>query len=1042
MSSRSTSPKPPSTSSLKAGLNSTKLHPETVFPSDLNLTSDVDWTFDKAVGGPPEQRSAGRCQCRETDDNEAGCLDESCFNFACMEECGPSCQHPNCGNQNISKKKWRPLEICPTPNKGHGLFAIKPIPKRSFIIEYCGEVVGERKLNERFAQYQAKNDRMLYILELSKGLYIDARSKGGVARFINHSCKPNCTMEKWKVRGNYRMVVFALRDIKKDEELTFDYKWDRRKGRPRTKCYCGVEECRGYLETDTAPVFEEVDGEGKKVGDWRKPTPNETGITLVGQTIKIYFEGNYSYLEAEVDDYNPDMGNYKVRYLCDDEVAEEKLVMKDIFIFDEKITNDIKKRKGRTSLSSKVNVYDGDEDRNETGAIISSKGGVDDRSTNLFISRGCHEFITKKTIIPEMQSKYGVRADQKLTKRSSLNLDDLETITDLNAQMTHFIGITFTGPGNAPTLALDSLKKWIEIFKSQLPPPAPAALPAHNQYEAPSHADVFSSQTTCYVCCPEASTSTLKMVVDSLQSQSVAVSISNKQTKVSLHDPTTTLTTFTFLSGSPDMEKWFQEQAYNQFKNDGEHLLFGREFLESWTQLTQDSTYIQTLSESIAAPVHVTSPAANQPKPMIWYGCNPNDLGLVHNGVISRAVDSLKGSKFVFAPSPVFNPIKDRVLQFLNGQATYVEPWLQITALNNTQQTAEELQSIVSTCLSHQNHLSSKSCAHPFFSSKPSPPPLLSPSDAETMAAELIILGQVCESGGLKGALRRRNIHASTLCGMFWSGGKPLAARILAITSLYMAHKSSSCLLTKPMRLHSLEDVVDVYYQTIYPNNVMDRQGEEMLDICRRVISLETEVADKLGWRLGTAYGDWVWWKILDIEQNGKVKELSQPILNARAVATSGQVGSSDGGRFVAETDGIDLAVAAYAMFQFDDSITKKVSQSLLNGSPSGAAKAFSGILTAVENKKTEKYKDHFRVKSLITSSNKNNPFLSHNHAAAPPTTTRRAYVSGVAMQFHTIASDLNLTAISESVQDGGVTLIGGEKVRRHEERSDELGMR
>ncbi|GMH79550.1 hypothetical protein TrST_g4568 [Triparma strigata] len=1008
-----------------AGLNGCKLHPSTVLPNDLTLVDSVDWSFDDALI-TPHRGSAARCQCRPTSDNSEGCQDDSCVNFACLEECGSACPHPRCGNQNIDKKIWRKLEIRPTPKKGHGLFALEDIPAKKFIVEYCGEVVGEKKLNQRFADYLKVNDRMLYVLELAKGIYIDARSKGGVARYINHCCTPNCTMEKWKVRGNYRMVVFALRDIKKDEELTFDYKWDRRKGRPLTKCHCESPECRGYLETEAVSVFEEVDEDGKKIGDWRRLKEGESGMALIGHTIKIYFEGNYSYLEAEVNDYNPGTGTHNVRYIIDDEVSDEKLT-DDVFIYDETITNEITKKKGRTSISSRVNVYDGDEDRNETGAVISSSTNqFQDKTTNiLYVSKACHEFIARKAIIPTLLSKYGVRAEQKLTKRSALTLDDLHEIADLNPEMTHFIAITFTGPGKAPDLALDSLKRWTEVYKAQLPPPAP--IMATSSFEVPSVTDVFSpSQTSCHVCVPEESVPTLSMVVSRLKSQSVAIEITKKtEPTKSVHNKQMKLIAFTILSGSPDMEKWFQEQAYGQFKNDGECIMFGRDFMESWSQLIKDNVYIKHLAEAINAPVHITLPI-NQEKPMIWYGCNPKDIGEVHNGVIGRALDAVKGCEFLLAQPQVFEPIKGRLLEFLAGQATYAAPWLTITPQDGSKETAKQLKSIASACFVHQAHLASKSAAHPFFSSKPALPANVKQPDTEVMAAELVILGQVCLGGALKGALKRQNVHASSICGMFWSGGPPRAARILAITSLYIAHKSSSGLLTKPMRLHSLEDVVEIYYQTIYPNNVMDRQGEEMLDICKRVISLETEVAEKLSWRLGTAYGEWIWWKILEIETKGAGKELTQVMLNARAVATSGQVGSWNGGRFVAETDGKDLAVAAYAMFQFDDSAVNAVAGSLLKGSTAGAAKAFSGILNAVESRTTEKYKDHFLVKSLISKCRMNNPFLAQV-PAAQTNGVKRAYVTGVTMQFSAIASNLGLTAVRET-EDGGVTLVGSSR--------------
>lgn len=57
--------------------------------------------------------------------------------------------------------------------------------------------------------------------------FIDATKKGGKGRFLNHSCNPNCYVAKWTVGRKMRMGIFTKRNIKKDEELTFNYNVDR-----------------------------------------------------------------------------------------------------------------------------------------------------------------------------------------------------------------------------------------------------------------------------------------------------------------------------------------------------------------------------------------------------------------------------------------------------------------------------------------------------------------------------------------------------------------------------------------------------------------------------------------------------------------------------------------------------------------------------------------------------------------------------------------------------------------------------------------------
>uniref|UniRef100_A0A453SV54 SET domain-containing protein n=1 Tax=Aegilops tauschii subsp. strangulata TaxID=200361 RepID=A0A453SV54_AEGTS len=64
-----------------------------------------------------------------------------------------------------------------------------------------------------------------YLCEVSSNMVIDATNKGNKSRFINHSCEPNTEMEKWTVDGETRVGIFALRDIQRGEELTYDYKF-------------------------------------------------------------------------------------------------------------------------------------------------------------------------------------------------------------------------------------------------------------------------------------------------------------------------------------------------------------------------------------------------------------------------------------------------------------------------------------------------------------------------------------------------------------------------------------------------------------------------------------------------------------------------------------------------------------------------------------------------------------------------------------------------------------------------------------------------
>uniref|UniRef100_A0A0V0GQV6 Putative ovule protein n=1 Tax=Solanum chacoense TaxID=4108 RepID=A0A0V0GQV6_SOLCH len=69
--------------------------------------------------------------------------------------------------------------------------------------------------------------------------------KGNLSRFLNHSCDPNCKLEKWQVEGETRIGVFAARFIEVGEPLTYDYRFVLFGS--EVKCHCGASNCQGYL---------------------------------------------------------------------------------------------------------------------------------------------------------------------------------------------------------------------------------------------------------------------------------------------------------------------------------------------------------------------------------------------------------------------------------------------------------------------------------------------------------------------------------------------------------------------------------------------------------------------------------------------------------------------------------------------------------------------------------------------------------------------------------------------------------------------------
>lgn len=128
--------------------------------------------------------------------------------------------------------------------KGWGIRATARIPKGTFVVEYVGEVLDAEELEDRAELYV--NDKHFYFLTLDASECIDARKKGNWARFINHSCDPNCLTQKWMVNGEIRIGIFAMRDVLEGEELTFDYQFERF-GSKKQKCLCGSANCCQWI---------------------------------------------------------------------------------------------------------------------------------------------------------------------------------------------------------------------------------------------------------------------------------------------------------------------------------------------------------------------------------------------------------------------------------------------------------------------------------------------------------------------------------------------------------------------------------------------------------------------------------------------------------------------------------------------------------------------------------------------------------------------------------------------------------------------------
>ena len=156
------------------------------------------------------------------------------------------------------------------------------------IYEYIGEVIDETRFRRRMAQYDEEGCKHFYFMSLSKGEFVDATKKGNLGRFCNHSCNPNCYVDKWVVGDKLRMGIFAERQIQKGEELVFNYNVDRYGANPQP-CYCGEPNCTGFIggktQTERGTKLSNItiealgidDGDGWETAVAKKPRKKKVG---------------------------------------------------------------------------------------------------------------------------------------------------------------------------------------------------------------------------------------------------------------------------------------------------------------------------------------------------------------------------------------------------------------------------------------------------------------------------------------------------------------------------------------------------------------------------------------------------------------------------------------------------------------------------------------------------------------------------------------------------------------------------------------------
>jgi len=121
-----------------------------------------------------------------------------------------------------------------------GLCASKDIKEGTKIINYIGKIISKKE-TEKNTKFN--NEKDIYLFNLNNRYDLDGDFKFNTARLINHSCDPNCEVEG----VGLKLWISAIKNIKKGEELTYDYGFSYDKDYKQFPCKCGKQNCAGYI---------------------------------------------------------------------------------------------------------------------------------------------------------------------------------------------------------------------------------------------------------------------------------------------------------------------------------------------------------------------------------------------------------------------------------------------------------------------------------------------------------------------------------------------------------------------------------------------------------------------------------------------------------------------------------------------------------------------------------------------------------------------------------------------------------------------------
>jgi serine/threonine protein kinase len=679
-------------------------HSDEAASNDFELIEEVEWgprrdeegyDTDQELAPKPRRKAAGEdlCGCFPPADSGFACVDESCILYACREECRSNClTGPLCGNKRIQRKEFCDLEVFDAGLKGKGLRLspnTKPAVKGDILCEYLGRAIREAALGRLFRRYQL--DRRLYIMALGDGVYLDARQKGGIARYINHSCRPNCKVELWTVRGVVRAAVVAETDIAPGAELTFDYQWERRRGRAPTVCHCGVPECRGTLEVSKS--LEEQDLQREFEGYWEQmPEGKVPDQTFVNRTVQIYSKEHQEYFLGEVTGYDANKCLHCIFYRQAKTEVWEDLSKEDCMILNERVDKEqftIAKKvmMRRDSLTPAAPTL-----LTSVSSDLLGPGQQPQLSKNyLYVQTPIKENLWSMHLIERCERNCSVQIKPEQMARPPIppeSVEDTEKFAALDQSLDGTVWkLTITG-ANVPK-AYDVLKKNVAVLEKKItaeelsraahtPPVTPSAAAVKSMHlngsasRADAHEIMFPGIIT------DAVIRKLQTVRDQCRAVNITLSTENKTKQVSkllleggtaaeidaakevlwtflseqcslLNAPmksnrifydlgfvggTLTLERFQHLLPSNNNHSMTNAAATDSKKRDESAL---------WNQLPFVHSFESTNNCSLSIQPQEDSSASRK----IYVGCKPSEVGRLFALIISRVDEVARGVKFV-----------------------------------------------------------------------------------------------------------------------------------------------------------------------------------------------------------------------------------------------------------------------------------------------------------------------------------------------------------------------------------------------------------